>query len=215
MPKKNTAGPSHFDQAAATWDDKPSRREMAAAIAAAISATVPLNPAWNGLEFGCGTATLGFLLAARLRSVVAADISAGMLDQVRQKAATAGVRNLQPRLLDLTRAAPAGETFDFIFSAMALHHMADTRAVMANLARLLAPGGWVALVDLCAEDGSFHQDTMVPHHGFDPAGLGRCLAEAGLRGTAWRTIHELERHGQRYPLFLLTASRPLVQLIRG
>jgi len=179
---------------------------MAAAIATAIAATVPLNPAWRGLEFGCGTATLGFLLAPQLHSVVAADLSPGMLDQVRQKAAAAGVRNLQPRLLDLTQAAPSGETFDFIFSAMAMHHMADTRAVVANLARLLAPGGWVALVDLCAEDGSFHQDTVVPHHGFDPAALGRCLVKAGLHGAAWRTIHDLERHGRRYPLFLLTAK---------
>ena len=195
----------HFDQAAATWDGNPTRRAMSAAIAAAIATRVPMSPAWTALEYGCGTATLGFLLADRLHSVVAADISAGMLDQVRQKAAAGGVRNLQPRLLDLTQGAPAGETFDFIFSAMALHHVDDTAALIANFARLLAPGGWVALADLCAEDGSFHPDTVVPHHGFDPVALGRQLAVAGLRTVAWRPVHELERHGRRYPVFLLTA----------
>ncbi|MFA5203932.1 MAG: class I SAM-dependent methyltransferase [Lentisphaeria bacterium] len=208
MVKNNTvpaAGPAHFDQAAATWDVNPTRRAMSAAIAAAIDATVPLTPTWTALEYGCGTATLGFLLAPRLRSVVAADSSPGMLDQVRQKAAAGGVRNLQPRLLDLTQGTPAGESFDFIFSAMTLHHVDNLAALTASFARLLAPGGWLALADLCPEDGSFHPDTVVPHHGVDPAELGRQLAGAGLRTVAWRPVHELERHGRRYPIFLLTA----------
>ena len=41
----------HFDDAAATWDDNPHRRELTRAIAAGIRTNVPLQPNWHMLEY--------------------------------------------------------------------------------------------------------------------------------------------------------------------
>jgi 2-polyprenyl-3-methyl-5-hydroxy-6-metoxy-1,4-benzoquinol methylase len=195
---------THFDQAAATWDANPTRLAMSNAVAAAIQAAVPLRAAWTAMEYGCGTATLSFLLAGKLGHITAADASTGMLDQVLHKATANGIANVQPCLLDLTHALPPAETFDFIFCAMALHHVTDTADLAAKFAALLLPGGWLAVADLHAEDGSFHQDMVVPHNGFVPEDLAAVFANAGLTGLTWRTVHELERQGRKYPLFLLT-----------
>ena len=198
---------AHFDQAAATWDENPMRLAMSKVFADAMAEHVPLRSDWRALEYGCGTGTLSFLLADKLGRITAADASGGMLEQVRRKVAESGVRNLTPRQLDLAEAAPAGETFDFIFSAMVMHHVADVQDLAAKLGALLAPDGWLAIADLCAEDGSFHQDMVVPHNGFAPESLAGVFAAAGLTGLEWRTVHTMERNGRRYPIFLLTGRK--------
>jgi ubiquinone/menaquinone biosynthesis C-methylase UbiE len=195
---------AHFDQAAATWDANPTRLGMSKAFATAIEATVPLQADWAAMEYGCGTATLSFLLAGKLRHITAADASPGMLEQVRLKIAANGLTSIQPRLLDLTDMPPPEARFNFIFCAMALHHVADIPDLAAKFAALLLPGGWLAIADLYAEDGSFHPDVVVPHHGFEPERLAAVFASVGLTDLTWQTVHGLERHGRRYPLFLLT-----------
>ena len=196
-----------FDQQAATWDDNPLRRAMAAAVAAAIQADVPLRPEWTALEYGCGTAALSFRLSGQLSQIVAADSSPGMLEQVRQKLAVTGVANILPLQLDLGSEPPPPTRFNFIACAMSVHHVEDLRRLAAAFATLLVPGGWLAIADLEAEDGSFHEDQAVPHHGFEPAVLANLLKAAGLTGAAWRTIHTMERNGRAYPIFLLTMQR--------
>lgn len=200
-----------FDRLAATWDDNPLRQAMTAAVAAAIQADVPLRPEWTALEYGCGTAALSFRLSEKVCRMVAADSSPGMLEQVRQKLAAAGAGNIAPLQLDLGCEPPPPESFDFIVCCMSVHHVEDLRRLAAAFATMLAPGGWLAIADLEAEDGSFHQDQVVPHNGFEPAVLANLLKAAGLTGAAWRTIHTMERNGRAYPIFLLTLQRESLQ----
>jgi ubiquinone/menaquinone biosynthesis C-methylase UbiE len=196
-----------FDQLAATWDDNPLRQALTAAVAAAIRTDVPLRPEWTALEYGCGTAALSFRLSGLLQQIVAADPSPGMLEQVRQKLTAAGTDNILPQQLNLDTEPPPPETVDLILCSMAMHHVEDLRRVAAAFAAMLRPGGWLAIADLEAEDGSFHQDQAVPHNGFEPAMLAGLMAKAGLTGAVWRTIHSMERNGRAYPIFLLTMQQ--------
>ena len=196
-----------FDQLAATWDDNPLRQALTAAVAAAIRTDVPLRPEWTALEYGCGTAALSFRLSGLLQQIVAADSSPGMLEQVRQKLTAAGTDNILPQQLNLDTEPPPPETVDLILCSMAMHHVEDLRRVAAAFAAMLRPGGWLAIADLEAEDGSFHQDQAVPHNGFEPAMLAGLMAKAGLTGAVWRTIHSMERNGRAYPIFLLTMQQ--------
>ena len=54
-----------FDEAAATWDDMPERRELAAAIVAAIKQEVDLVYQNTTLEIGCGTGKLIKIMAKK------------------------------------------------------------------------------------------------------------------------------------------------------
>ncbi|WP_297927292.1 class I SAM-dependent methyltransferase [Metallibacterium sp.] len=202
-----------FDSIAADWDDSPMRRAMAGGVAAAIAAAVPLQAQWQALEYGCGTGLVGAQLAPRLRHLLACDLSPGMLAVLDEKARAAGLDNLRTRVLDLTREAPPAQRFDLIFSSMTLHHIPDVPALLRILHGMLAEGGWVALADLDAEDGGFHNPDVpgVAHHGFERAELTCWLQAAGFRDISARTAHTAEktRAGKTalYPIFLITARR--------
>ena len=203
----------HFDARAATWDDNPARRALTAAIAQAVVAITPVSRDLRVLEYGCGTAALSFLLAGSVREIVAADASPGMIEQVRQKLLGSGIGNVMPRLLDLTRDPLPADRFDWVVTAMTLHHVADTDALLAALRQLLIPGGVLIVADLMTEDGSFHTDVAVPHHGFDPEDLVRRLRRIGFPDSRWHVVHRLDRAAREYPVFLLSAR--LAETTRG
>ncbi len=204
---------SRFDAIAAQWDDSPMRSNMAKAVADAIIAAVPLKPHWHALEYGCGTGLVGLRLLPHLGHLLETDLSPGMLNVLSEKARAAGLERITTQVLDLTSSPPPEERFDLIFSSMALHHIPDVAALVSAFHSMLAPGGWVALADLDAEDGSFHGPDVpgVAHHGFDREIITGWLRAAGFGAIGIRTAHtiEKERDGRQrhYPIFLATGCR--------
>jgi 2-polyprenyl-3-methyl-5-hydroxy-6-metoxy-1,4-benzoquinol methylase len=201
-----------FDIIAADWDDSPRRRELATGVAAAIQAAVPLQPDWQAMEYGSGTGLVGAALAPGLGSLLACDVSPGMLSVLEKKASAAGLDQLHTRVLDLTSEPPPAEPFDLIFSSMTMHHIEDVAALVRTFRGMLKPGGWLALADLDAEDGSFHGADVpgVMHQGFDRDALQAELRSAGFVDTSARTAHTMSKtaaDGQvrDYPVFLITA----------
>ena len=205
---------NRFDRIAAEWDDSPTRRNLAAGVATAITAAVPLSPKWQALEYGCGTGLVGAQLAPHLGHLLACDLSPGMLSVLADKAHASGLDNLETRQLDLTHEPPPAERYDLIFSSMTLHHIADVPALLKMFHGLLRDGGWLALADLDAEDGSFHSSEAegVAHHGFERSKLSQWLETIGFREIQARTAHTIEKNAaedstRQYPVFLLTARR--------
>ncbi|MCL2647544.1 MAG: class I SAM-dependent methyltransferase [Phycisphaerales bacterium] len=197
-----------FNQAAATWDDKPERRAMGLAIADGIRRDVPLQAQWRIMEYGCGTATLGIMLASHVREVVAADAAKGMIEQTRKKLAATTIKNVTPLQLDLSKPSPSPVPpgkFDLITTAMVLHHVEHIDMLLKQFTALLSPGGWLAIADLCQEDGSFHGEFQVPHHGFAPADL---VARLDRFHCQYHIVHQLQKNAKTYDIFLLTAQSP-------
>lgn len=96
------------------------------------------------LEFGAGAAQAGRWCAAQGAQVVATDISAGMLHQAARINVDSGVA---PQLVqcDASKLPFAPASFDIAFSAFgAVPFIADTAALMRELARVLKPGGLLA-----------------------------------------------------------------------
>jgi ubiquinone/menaquinone biosynthesis C-methylase UbiE len=199
-------GMSEFDEKAAGWDT-PERQERARSVAQAIRASVPLDPSMRAIDLGAGTGLLGIELAADVGEMVLAEPSAGMLEEARRKLAAGGPRNVSAIALDLRSAAVVGEPFDLAVSLLVLHHVEDTGAALGAVRRLLRTGGYIALADLDAEDGSFHDADAegIHHHGFDRDELGRVAEAVGFADVAFTTPTVLERDGRRYPVFLVTA----------
>lgn len=200
---------NHFDSKAAEWDDNPGRCEMTRTIVAAIQTAVPLNKTMHALEFGCGTGLVSRELLPRLRDVLAIDLSPGMIEQLQQRIEEGGLQNITAHCLDIFTDPPT-EQFDLIFSAMALHHVQKTDALLDRLADRTASGGWIALADLDTEDGTFHDcfEGFI-HHGFDREELMQKLRDCGFCETAAVTAHTMHKNDRDYPVFLITARRPV------
>ncbi len=95
------------------------------------------------LELGVGTGRIAVPVAAAGIDVVGVDLSEGMLEVARERAALAGV-SIDLRRGDM-RDPPVEETFPLVaIPFRSLLHMetdADRRTVLRAVARLLAPGG--------------------------------------------------------------------------
>lgn len=201
---------SEFDEKAAEWDT-PERRERAHQLADTIRAHIPLTADMRAIDIGAGTGLLGLDLLADVGSVVLADPSEGMIEVARTKIEAEGVVDAAAIVFDFPSAdPPAGAPFDLAVSLLVLHHVEDTGATLRSIHRALAPGGWIGLIDLDEEDGSFHDPDQpgIHHHGFDGDSLVEAATEAGFVDAQTRIVHELEKEGgRRYPLFLLTARK--------
>jgi ubiquinone/menaquinone biosynthesis C-methylase UbiE len=196
-----------FDRSARNWDQNPLHAERNRAIADAIIARVSLHGTVRALEFGCGTGALTIRLAPYVGSILATDASGGMIEQLEGKLKGLADTGITPCELDLLAGPLSEGPFDLIYSAMTLHHIDDVALLFRQLAGLLAPGGRVAVADLCAEDGSFHGDVTVPHLGFSQESLEALIAPAGLALRSYEEIYDLAKKDTSYPVFLAILER--------
>ena len=205
---------SHFDEKAKTWDEDPRRVALGAAIARAVDAKLNHRPLPRLLDYGCGTGLSSLPLAGKCTSIVGVDSSTEMLAQLEAKARAAGLVHVTTRRHDLTVEPLTGLEVDVVLCAMTLHHVRDVGTLLCRFRSLLVPGGLLALADLDAEDGSFHQDTRgVEHHGFHREWLREQLETAGFAQVNFETAHELEKldasgSPRYYPVFLAMAYTP-------
>lgn len=211
------AQPERFDSKAAEWDANAMRAALADAVSRAIIAHMPLSRPENALEFGCGTGLVTLRVAPQCGRVTAIDTSREMVRTLNAKIEADRVPNVQTAVHDLTLPDAAGKlagNFDFVFSSMTLHHIPDTASFLRQLHDHMADGGTLAIADLDAEDGLFHDDESEKvHHGFDRNVLKQHLEDAGFTSVSFMTAHIVEkknRAGNRaaYPVFLMTATKP-------
>lgn len=199
---------SHFDERAATWDDDPAKVARAAVVADTIRAAVALDGSERLLEYGAGTGLVTQALREAVGPVTLADTSVGMRDVMVAKIAEGAITDARVWDLDLaTDPAPADERFDLVVTVLTLHHIHDVATVLERFADLLADGGHLCVVDLDAEDGSFHGVSFDVHQGFERSKLAGALTDAGFVDVEFRDCHHIVRDGVTYPMFLATARR--------
>ena len=196
-----------FEDKAQDWDERPVPAQISAGVGSAIERLVKLSPNATVLDFGAGTGLVCSKIAPRVARVLAVDISRAMLDKLAAKPELAG--KVEIFCQDIL-AAPLEERADVIVSAMAMHHVEDTRTLLQTLFEHLVPGGQLALADLDAEDGSFHPPDVegVFHAGFDRAALGALIEEVGFQQPTFTTAVTVSKEDRHYPVFLVTATRP-------
>jgi len=100
------------------------------------------------LDVGCGTGILSMVLMERgAKKVVCGDMSGNMLEQCRKKAADKGydVDQMEFRELD-SESLPFGDsTFDVVVSSMLLELVPDQKKAVAEMVRVVKPGGTLAI----------------------------------------------------------------------
>jgi ubiquinone/menaquinone biosynthesis C-methylase UbiE len=101
------------------------------------------------LDVGTGTGALAIALAPLVGSVVGVDIVPELLAEARRRSPP----ELRYLLADATRLPFPAASFSLVSSARTLHHLAAPARVLAEMARVLRPGGTMLVIDeLAAAD---------------------------------------------------------------
>jgi tRNA (cmo5U34)-methyltransferase len=203
---------SEFDIKAADWDKNPMHWDRSEAIVREIRKRIPLTKNMTAMEYGAGTGIASFLLSDNLKEITLMDNSSEMVRIMKEKIEASGLQNLKVLNFDLEHNIFNAGKFDFIFTQMVLHHVADIGAIVYKFATLLNPGGFLAIADLCKEDGSFHGEGFTGHNGFDPEKISDILEKNMFWNISHRPCFIIERkisetETKLFEVFLLTAIR--------
>lgn len=100
-----------------------------------------LAPTASIFELGCGTGTTAMVLAPHVTRIVATDISNEMISIAREKGAAAACRNVDFTVVAGHSLPSADGAFDAVLALNVLHLVPDRRHVLAEVRRILRPGG--------------------------------------------------------------------------
>lgn len=156
-----------------------------------------LRPGMRLLDAGCGpgSITIGLAQAVAPGEVIGIDANPNAVDAARTAAEAAGITNARFEVADLHRVPFEDESFDAVFAHAVLQHVPDAARAVRLLARVVKPGGLMALAD-ADWDGFLIWPTpramrravrlmreLRKHSGGDyrvGKKLGRLLAQAGM-----------------------------------
>jgi ubiquinone/menaquinone biosynthesis C-methylase UbiE len=167
MPASRSATPErikaanlrYHDAVAAGYDSKwaidfgPIGQEQVRAKLTKALGGWPESPFGEALEIGSGTGyfSLNLLQLGLIERLVATDISPGMLGELAATAERLGLE-VETETTDAERLPFENESFDLVFGHAVLHHLPDLPRALAELRRVLRPGGILAF---CGEPSRY------------------------------------------------------------
>jgi ArsR family transcriptional regulator len=171
-----------------------------------LHAVLPLLPKTHVVaDLGCGAGELAANLAKHVKTVIGVDNSAEMLKAAKRRAN--GLTNLDLRKGDLAALPLADAEADAALMILALTYVPDPAAALAEMARVLKPGGRAVVVDLLRHDrDDFRRQLGQRWPGFEPADLRRMLDAAGLKDVTVTPLPP-DANAKGPALFVATATK--------
>jgi SAM-dependent methyltransferase len=157
---------------------------------------IPAAPGARWLDAACGPGLVARGLAPRVGEVHGVDMTPAMVDVARREAAAEGIANAVFSVGDATALDFAGESFDGAVTRFSLHHIPLPGRVVAEMARVVRPGGAVVVADHVtsadADEAAWHQEIERLR---DPSHWA-CLTPAQLRALGEQAGLVLEREDE-------------------
>jgi ubiquinone/menaquinone biosynthesis C-methylase UbiE len=134
------------------------RAEEAEELAERVTAGLANSRNLLAIDLACGPGTYTRPLASRVRHAIGADLTPAMVDKARAEAARDGISNIEFVCADIYALPFADGAAGIVSCGYAFHHMTDPARALAEMARVLRPGGRMAVTDIivCEScDGEF------------------------------------------------------------
>lgn len=207
--ERHDAASSFFERLGKRWDDL---RVSAFGEAFAFEAFLSLMPRdWTVADIGSGTGYLLPALADSFARVIAVDPAPAMLECARQRVHDNNLGNVELRQGDLNRLPIDDKSCDLAIALLVLHHVPTPDTALAEIHRVVRPGGRLLIVEQLLHENQKFYETMQDHWwGFDPQDLVRQTAAAGFGSVRHRPLHapQYESRSLDAPsLFVLTGER--------
>ena len=140
-----------------------------------------LGEASEVADVGTGTGFVAAGIAPRVERVVGIDNAPAMLEVARKNLRALGASNVDLVVGEVSRLPLEDGAVDAAFANMVLHHAEDPEAMLREMARVVGPGGTVAITDEVEHPYEWmrqeHADVWL---GFGREHVRRFFAAAGL-----------------------------------
>ena len=177
LAERRTKSQEFFSSSAGQWDrvrdDLFGDRFHLAALAAFAHSD------WTVGDLGCGTGQVSAALAPFVEQVIAVDASAAMLQAAKKR--LSGFDNIELRRGELEALPIDDGRLDAATLMLVLHHVPEPQRALADVARVLKPGGRAVIVDMLPHDRENYRQQM--GHvwlGFNDEHVRRLFQEAGF-----------------------------------
>jgi len=100
------------------------------------------------LDVACGPGTLARIFAPRVRWIVGLDLTPAMLERAHKETLRLHLGNFGPVRGNVLKMPFADGSFDLAVTSYSIHHLPDAAAAIAEMARILKPGGKLGLLDM-------------------------------------------------------------------
>lgn len=178
LEERRSQSEDFFDRIAGDYRKLVEPGGSAEALTAAFASLLKADLA---VDIGCGEGDLALLLARGCRKVMAIDRSPKMLEVLQQRCKDENLHNLVCQRGEMEQLPLESGTADLAMMSQVLHHAADPAAAVAEMARILQPGGRFALLDLLAHDREWTREQLGDLWlGFREEQIQGWLEQAGL-----------------------------------
>jgi ArsR family transcriptional regulator len=203
LAERRTKSQEFFSSSAGQWDRL--RDELFGERFHLAALPAFADPEWTVGDLGCGTGQMTAALAPFVHHVIAVDASAAMLQAAKRR--LHGIDNVELRRGELEALPIAEARLDAATLALVLHHLPEPGRSLAEVARVLKPGGRLLVIDMLPHDrDSYRQQMGHVWLGFSDEHVRRILEESGFGDV--RVVPLSPNPKSKGPgLFVATAKR--------
>ena len=165
-----------------------------------------IDPTLTVGDLGCGTGQVSELIAPHVAKVVAVDGSNDMVQSARKR--LKGMQQIEVRRGDMEALPIDDAQLDVAITALVLHHVPEPARALAEMHRVVKPGGRVMIVDMLPHDRVEYQQQM--GHvwlGFSEKTIKKFLEGAGFEKATMTTL-PADEAAKGPSLFVASARKP-------
>ncbi len=177
---KSSEVKAFFERVSVEWDEMRSSFYNAGIIDALIERS-ELSEASTVVDVGTGTGFVAAGLAARVASLIAVDNSPAMLAVARRNLDGLGITNVAIREGELDALPLDDDSVDAAVANMVLHHALEPAHMLGEMARVVRPGGMVAITDAVEHPYEWMRSEQADVWlGFSPTSIDTFFADVHL-----------------------------------
>jgi len=210
LARRKASSTAWFDTVASEWDRI--KRNYIQDMLPFMVATNFIQSGAVAADIGTGTGEVLLTLAKSAGKVIGIDSSEKMLDVCRDRIAENGLDNVELRLGDAEALPLDDGECDTVFSSMLLHHLPNPPQGVAEMSRVLAPGGKVVIIDLVKHANDWTREVMADLWlGFTEQQIQDYLRQSGFVDLNYSTSTVLSPTGgdrtEKLQVFIAIAAK--------